>query len=63
MHGTGRSPTPCTVRRTCHTVGAALLKTLRQALGVAYTADVEEAWTEVYGVLAGSMKEAASVPA
>jgi len=45
------------------TVGAALLKTLRQGLGVAYTPEVEEAWTEVYGVLAGTMKEAASVPA
>ncbi len=45
------------------TVGAALLKTLRQGLGVAYTPEVEEAWTEVYGVLAGTMKEAAGVPA
>jgi hemoglobin-like flavoprotein len=44
-------------------VGAALLKTLRQGLGVAYTPEVEEAWTEVYGVLAGTMKEAAAVPA
>jgi hemoglobin-like flavoprotein len=30
---------------------------------VAYTAEVEEAWTEVYGVLAGTMKEAAHAPA
>ena len=45
------------------TVGTALLKTLRQGLGVAYTPEVEEAWTEVYGVLAGTMKEAAGVPA
>lgn len=46
------------------TVGAALLKTLRQGLGVAFTPEVEEAWTEVYGVLAGTMKEpATSVPA
>jgi hemoglobin-like flavoprotein len=45
------------------TVGTALLKTLRQGLGVAYTPEVEEAWTEVYGVLAGTMKEAAAVPA
>ena len=45
------------------TAGAALLKTLRQGLGVAYTAEVEEAWTEVYGVLAGTMTQAASVPA
>ena len=45
------------------TVGATLLKTLRQGLGVAYTPEVEEAWSEVYGVLAGTMKEAAGVPA
>ena len=44
-------------------VGAALLKTLRQGLGVAFTPEVEAAWTEVYGVLATTMKEAASVPA
>ena len=45
------------------TVGGALLKTLRQGLGAAWTLEVEEAWTEVYGVLAGTMKEAATVPA
>ena len=31
------------------TVGAALLKTLRQGLGVAFTPEVEAAWAEVYG--------------
>lgn len=45
------------------TVGAALLKTLRQGLGAAWVPEVEDAWTEVYGVLAGTMKEAAAVPA
>ena len=45
------------------TVGAALLKTLYQGLGVAYNTDVEEAWVEVYGVLAARMKAAAAVPA
>jgi hemoglobin-like flavoprotein len=44
-------------------VGAALMKTLRQGLAVAFTPEVEEAWANVYGVLAGTMKEAASVPA
>ena len=44
-------------------VGVALLKTLRQGLGVAFTEDVEEAWVEVYGVVASTMKEAAKVPA
>jgi hemoglobin-like flavoprotein len=43
------------------TVGAALLKTLYQGLGVAYNAEVEEAWVEVYGVLASRMKAAAAV--
>lgn len=44
-------------------VRAALLKTLYQGLGVAYNAEVEEAWVDVYGVLAAKMKEAAAVPA
>ena len=44
-------------------VGGALLKTLRQGLGVAWAPEVEEAWTEVYGVLAGTMNEAAAIPA
>ena len=30
---------------------------------MAFTEDVEEAWVEVYGVIAGTMKEAANVPA
>ena len=45
------------------TAGTALLKTLSQGLGVAYTPEVEEAWIEVYGDVAGAMKEAAGVPA
>jgi len=45
------------------TAGAALLKTLYQGLGVAYNAEVEEAWVEVYALVAGTMKEAATVPA
>jgi len=44
------------------TVGAALLKTLYQGLGVAYNAAVEAAWFEVYAVLAARTKEAAVVP-
>ena len=43
-------------------VGIALLKTLREGLGVAFTDDVEEAWALVYGELAATMKEAAKVP-
>jgi hemoglobin-like flavoprotein len=45
------------------TVGAALLKTLRQGLGAAWGPEVAGAWTEVYGLVAGTMKEAARVPA
>jgi hemoglobin-like flavoprotein len=42
------------------TVGAALLWTLEQGLGEAWNADVAEAWTEVYGVVSITMKEAAA---
>lgn len=45
------------------TVGAALLTTLGQGPGVAYTPEVDEAWTEVYGVMASTMKAAAKLPA
>lgn len=41
------------------TVGAALLWTLGQGLGAHFTADVEEAWTAAYTLLAGVMKDAA----
>jgi hemoglobin-like flavoprotein len=44
-------------------VGDALLKTLQQGLGAAWTPEVETAWIDVYGVLASTMKDAASVPA
>lgn len=41
-------------------VGAALLWTLEQGLGEAFTPEVKEAWTEAYGVLSNTMKEAAA---
>lgn len=41
-------------------VGAALLKTLYQGLGVAYNEEVEAAWIAVYGALATRMKSAAA---
>ncbi len=41
------------------TVGTALLATLSDGLGSAFTADVKAAWAAVYGVLAGAMKTAA----
>ena len=36
-------------------VGAALLWTLEQGLGPAFTPEVKDAWTTVYGVLSGTM--------
>lgn len=42
------------------TVGSALLWTLEQGLGAAFTPEVKSAWTSAYGVLAGTMKEAAA---
>jgi methyl-accepting chemotaxis protein len=42
------------------TVGAALLKTLSQGLGPAFTAEVKAAWTEVYGVMADVMIKASA---
>lgn len=41
-------------------VGAALIWTLEQGLGDAFTADVRDAWLEAYGVLSAVMIEAAS---
>lgn len=45
------------------TVGAALLWTLEQGLGSAFTDDTREAWATAYGILAGVMKDAAYAPA
>jgi hemoglobin-like flavoprotein len=42
------------------TVGAALIWTLEKGLGNAFTPEVKEAWTCVYGVLASTMKNAAA---
>ena len=36
-------------------VGAALLWTLEQGLGPAFTPEVKDAWASVYGVLSGTM--------
>ena len=40
------------------TVGAALLKTLEQGLGDAFTPPVKAAWAEVYNIMAGIMMPA-----
>lgn len=42
------------------TVGAALIWTLEQGLGDAFTSPVREAWVTVYGILASTMKDAAA---
>jgi hemoglobin-like flavoprotein len=42
------------------TVGVALLATLRQGLGAAFTDEVAAAWAATYGLLAGTMRAAAS---
>jgi len=42
------------------TVAAALLWTLEQGLGEAFTPDVKGAWVEVYTILATTMKDAAA---
>lgn len=43
-----------------HLMGEALLWSLAQTLGDAFTPEVETAWAEAYSLLAGLMKEAAS---
>ncbi len=42
------------------TVGAALLKTLEQGLGPAFTPQVKASWTQVYGVMSSVMIAAAN---
>ncbi|ODN71407.1 globin family protein [Methylobrevis pamukkalensis] len=44
-------------------VGAALLHTVAAALGDGWTTDIEDAWLEVYGRVAGEMKDAAAATA
>lgn len=42
------------------TVGEALIWTLGKGLGDSFTDDVKEAWVTAYGILAATMKDAAS---
>ena len=44
-------------------VGDALLATLREGLGTAFTADVEEAWVAMYTLVSHTMQEAAALRA
>ena len=43
------------------TVGAAMMLTLQEALGPGFTAEVELAWLEVYGLLMTTMLEGANL--
>jgi hemoglobin-like flavoprotein len=43
------------------TVGGALLLTLEQGLGDAFTAEVREAWTVMYGIVSRTMMEAGAL--
>ena len=43
-------------------VGGALLKTLEQGLGAAFTVEVREAWVELYGVISRTMMEGMREP-
>ena len=43
-------------------VGSALLWTLEKGLGAAWTPDAAAAWTEVYGILSGVMRQASQGP-
>jgi len=40
------------------TVGTALLDTLEEGLGAAFTSETRDAWAAAYGLLAGVMQEA-----
>lgn len=64
LQGLGRSHAGYGVRDEHYdTVGTAFLSTLQQGLGVAFTPEVREAWIDVYGVMARTMKEAGRVAA
>jgi hemoglobin-like flavoprotein len=45
------------------TVGGALIQTLEQGLGEAFTPEVREAWVALYGVVSRTMMEAAALEA
>jgi methyl-accepting chemotaxis protein len=59
LQGLGRSHAVYGVRDAHYEpVGAALLETLAQGLGDAFTPPVKQAWAEVYGVMANVMAAA-----
>ena len=63
MRGLGQRHTGYGVRAQHYdTVGAALLTTLEQGLGEAFSPEVRAAWTEVYALVAQTMQEPCAVP-
>ena len=61
VEGLGRRHTGYGVEdKDYDTVGTALLWTLEQGLGPAFTPEVKQAWTETYITLSGVMKTAAA---
>jgi hemoglobin-like flavoprotein len=64
LHGLGRRHAGYGVMPGHYdTVGAALMRTLRDGLGEAFTPEVEQAWTAMYATVAREMQAAAAVDA
>jgi hemoglobin-like flavoprotein len=64
LHGLGRRHAGYGVMPGHYdTVGAALMRTLRDGLGEAFTPEVEQAWTAMYATVAREMQAAAAVEA
>jgi hemoglobin-like flavoprotein len=64
LHGLGRRHAGYGVMPGHYdTVGVALIRTLRDGLGEAFTPEVEQAWTAMYATVAREMQAAAAVEA
>jgi hemoglobin-like flavoprotein len=64
LHGLGRRHAGYGVMPSHYdTVGGALLRTLRDGLGEAFTADVEQAWQALYATVSREMQTAAAMEA
>jgi hemoglobin-like flavoprotein len=64
LHGLGRRHAGYGVKPGHYdTVGAALIRTLRDGLGEAFTPEVEQAWTAMYATVAREMQSAAAMEA
>jgi hemoglobin-like flavoprotein len=62
LHGLGRRHAGYGVMpRHYDTVGSALLQTLRDGLGEAFTPEVEQAWQAMYATVAREMQSAAAM--